>query len=100
MSASTAVGFTVNNVDLRLAMVTKGTTSFTGLEMTVSNAALLGLDGLDLEIRNASVKLNKTTDVENRRIDWATALNETSDRLSRSSDVGDQEIHVLFSILY
>jgi len=34
------------------------------------------------------------------RIDWATALNDTSDRISQSADVGDQEIHVLFSILY
>jgi hypothetical protein len=34
------------------------------------------------------------------RIDWATALKDTSDRISQSADVGDQEIHVLFSILY
>ncbi len=34
------------------------------------------------------------------RIDWATALHDTSDRIAEPSEVGDQEIHVLFSILY
>jgi hypothetical protein len=34
------------------------------------------------------------------RVDWGVALEETSDKASHSADVGDQEIHVLFSILY
>jgi hemolysin activation/secretion protein len=34
------------------------------------------------------------------RIDWATALKATDNRLSNPTDVGDSQIHVLFSILY
>lgn len=34
------------------------------------------------------------------RIDWATALHDTSDRIAEPAEVGDQEVHVLFSILY
>ncbi|HPG24299.1 MAG TPA: hypothetical protein PLW10_01575 [Myxococcota bacterium] len=34
------------------------------------------------------------------RIDWATALLDTNGDISRSTEAGDSEIHVLFSILY
>lgn len=34
------------------------------------------------------------------RIDWATALKATDNRLSNPTDVGDSQVHVLFSILY
>ena len=34
------------------------------------------------------------------RIDWATALKATDDRLADPTDVGDSQVHVLFSILY
>jgi hypothetical protein len=34
------------------------------------------------------------------RVDWGFALTDTSSKLANPSDVGDQELHVLFSILY
>ncbi len=34
------------------------------------------------------------------RIDWATALQDTTGNLRDSAEIGDSEIHVLFSILY
>jgi hypothetical protein len=34
------------------------------------------------------------------RIDWAAALKDTNGNISNGADVGDSEIHVLFSILY
>lgn len=34
------------------------------------------------------------------RVDWATALKSTNGNISNSTDVGDSEIYVLFSVLY
>ena len=34
------------------------------------------------------------------RIDWATALQDTTGNLKNSAEIGDSEVHVLFSILY
>ena len=56
-----------------------------------SNQTLIGAGiGADLQIRSNF----------RARIDWATALMETNGDLSKGTDVGESEIHVLFSILY
>jgi len=34
------------------------------------------------------------------RVDWAVALSDTSEQISNPSEVGDHELHFLFSILY
>ena len=55
------------------------------------NQTLIGAGiGADLQIRSNF----------RARIDWATALMETNGDLSKGTDVGESEIHVLFSILY
>ncbi len=56
-----------------------------------SNQTLIGAGlGAELQIRSNF----------RARIDWATALNETIGNVANGADVGDSEIHVLFSILY
>ncbi|MAG31091.1 MAG: hypothetical protein CL908_09405 [Deltaproteobacteria bacterium] len=55
------------------------------------NQTLVGVGlGADLTIRSNL----------RAQIDWATALNDTNQNIARPTEVGDNEIHVLFSILY
>ncbi len=55
------------------------------------NQTLVGVGvGADLQIRSNF----------RARIDWATALTNTNGNIANGTDVGQSEIHVLFSILY
>jgi hypothetical protein len=75
---STAVGFSVSGASFALATVSKGVASFTGMEVTISDAALLGLSGIDLRV-SGTVKLNKSTLASGQRINWSLATNATND---------------------
>ena len=55
-----------------MASVTKGTTSFTGVEATITNAALLGVSAVDLQV-SGTVKLNSTSVLNGPRVDWDSA---------------------------
>jgi len=56
-----------------------------------SNQTLIGAGiGAELQIRSNL----------RARIDWATALMNTNGNISNGTEVGESEIHVLFSILY
>ncbi|HEX7052994.1 MAG TPA: hypothetical protein VF211_03555, partial [Burkholderiales bacterium] len=72
-----AIGFLVSGASFRLATVSKGATSFTGIEASVTSAALLGIDAIDLQV-TGTVKLNQTSVPNGPRIDWATATTEPS----------------------
>ena len=74
-----AVGFLVSGANFAMATVTMGTTSFTGLEVTVTNAALIGVSAMDLRVSGA-VKLNQTSVVAGPRINWVTATNSPTTR--------------------
>jgi hypothetical protein len=78
ISTTGAVGFWASGASFSLATVSKGTTSFTGLEVTVGNASLVGISGVDIQVSGA-VKLNKTSVAGGPRIDWAVATNASND---------------------
>ena len=73
---SYAVGFLAQGASLSLATVGKGSTSFTGVQVGLAKAALLGVPGLDLEVTNAQVRVNATTGAAGQRIDWDSATTE------------------------
>ena len=55
------VGISASGVNLTLAIVKSGTTSYTGLELTVAEASLVGIAGVQLYVTSLDVKLNQAT---------------------------------------
>ena len=66
-----AVGFLVSGASFTLQSVTKGTASYTGLDATVTRAALLGVAGVDLQV-SGHVQLNQTSRTDGERFEWST----------------------------
>jgi hypothetical protein len=89
-----AVGFSVSEADFALASVTAGLDRFTGIRATVGNAALLGIDGLDLAV-SGTVALNTTSRPDGEKIDWATATTDPVDLLPDLGITADQELSVI-----
>jgi len=52
--------------------VTTATESFTGLQATVANATLMGVDGMTLAL-SGTVKFNETSRADDERVDWDSA---------------------------
>ncbi|HUL53652.1 MAG TPA: LEPR-XLL domain-containing protein, partial [Opitutaceae bacterium] len=67
-----ATGFSATGANVTLARVTAGTESFTGVQASVTSAALVGVASMDLQV-SGTVKLNQTSRTDGERIDWATA---------------------------
>ena len=66
-----ATGFLVSGASFTLQTVRKGTASFTGLEATADEAALLGVAAVDLQV-SGTVQLNQTSRTDGQRFDWST----------------------------
>src|SRR5262249_24603064 len=73
-----AVGFLVSNASFAMTTVSLGTETFTGLQLSVTSAALVGVDAVDLQV-SGTVKLNQTSRTDGQRIDWATATLPAND---------------------
>ena len=55
------IGIDVSGVDLKLAAISSGLTSYTGLELKVASASLNGVPGVTVSVSNLDVKVNKAT---------------------------------------
>ena len=97
-----ATGFLVSGASLSLDLVSKGTSSFLGATVTVSNAALLGVSSVDLQV-SGTVSLNKASvngAVSANRIDWTVATNSANNPqtlLTALAITSAQELHVVGS---
>ncbi len=85
-----AVGFSVTGASFTMASVTKGTTSFTGVQATITNAALMGVAAVDLQV-TGTVKLNTTSVLNGPRIDWDSATTVPLDADEPDSGAGDRQ---------
>ena len=98
--ASDAVGFSVTGVGLKLVLAVGASDdtetdnqgdTYLGIEATIEDASLIGVDGLAL-FATGTVKLNQATDADGTtaltpRMDWTTATHESGDTPS-GNDTG------------
>ncbi len=85
-----AVGFSVTGASLSFANVVSGADSFTGVQAGVTNAVLVGVGGVDLQV-SGSVKRNLTNRGDEERIDWTTATDVANDPGGLDPSPGDYE---------
>src|SRR5207244_11216830 len=73
-----ATGFSAGGAAFDMATVTAGTERFSGIQASVTDAALVGVTGVDLQV-SGTVKLNNTSRADGERIDWASATDSAND---------------------
>ena len=68
-----AAGISATGVGLTVAALTSGLTTYTGLELTVGTADLLGIPGVTLHVSDLDIKVNDATGgTSPAAIDWTT----------------------------
>ena len=71
-ASANGIGLEAGVADLKLVMLTAGTTKYTGLAIEDLAASFVGVDGLVVEVADVDLRVNRVSDPAGTRLDWAS----------------------------